>query len=116
MKTGRGSFRGRFLLGMLLISFMPDRNKILENLQEWLKNPFWAEYYHSAPSDRCRQFIALEFHYSETEAEEAGEAMDAIEEQMNAEELRHLMNCCGNNPRKGILARKIAEREKESGG
>lgn len=38
--------------------------------------------------------------------------MDAIEEQMNAEELRHLMNYCGNNPRKGILARKIAEMEK----
>ena len=44
--------------------------------------------------------------------EEAGEAMDAIEKQMNAEELRHLMNYCGNNPRKGILARKIAEKEK----
>ena len=91
---------------------MIDRNTIQKNLQEWLKNPYWAEYYRSAPSDRCRQFIALEFHYSETEDEEAGEAMDAIEKQMNAEELRHLMKYCGNNPRKGILARKIAEMEK----
>lgn len=49
---------------------------------------------------------------SETEDDEAGKAMDAIEKQMNAEELRHLMNYCGNNPRKGILARKIAEMEK----
>ena len=91
---------------------MIDRNTIQKNLQEWLQNPSWAEYYRSAPSDRCRQFIALEFHYSETEDEEAGEAMDAIEKQMNAEELRHLMKYCGNNPRKGILARKIAEMEK----
>ena len=91
---------------------MIDRNTIRENLEKWLQNPCWAEYYRSAPSDRCREFIALEFHYSETEDDEAGEAMDAIEKQMKAEELRHLMNYCGNNPRKGILARKIAELEK----
>ena len=95
---------------------MIDRNEIRENLEEWLKNPYWAEYYRSAPSDRCREFIALEFYNSGEEDDEACEAMDAIEEQMNAEEFRHLMNYCGNNPRKGILARKIAEREKESGG
>ena len=91
---------------------MIDRDDLQKNLEEWLRNPFWAEYYRSAPSARCREFIALEFWYSETEDDEAGEAMDEIEEQMNAEELRHLMTCCGNNPRKGILARKIAELEK----
>ena len=91
---------------------MTDREDIQRNLEQWLQNPSWAEYHNSAPSDRCREFIALEFHYSETEDEEAGEIMDEIEGQMNAEELRHLMNYCGNNPRKGILARKIAEMEK----
>ena len=91
---------------------MIDRDDLQKNLEEWLRNPFWAEYYRSAPSARCREFIALEFWYSETEDDEAGEAMDEIEEQMNAEELRHLMNYCGNNPRQGILARKIAEMEK----
>ena len=91
---------------------MTDRNETKRNLEEWLKNPYWAEYYRSAPSARCREFIAMEFWYSETEDDEAGKAMDAIEEQLNAEELRHLMNYCGNNPRKGILARKIAEMEK----
>ena len=81
-------------------------------LNEWLENPSWKEYYETAPSIECQTLIALEFWYSETEDDEAGKAMDAIEEQMNAEELRHLMACCGNNPRKGILARKIAELEK----
>lgn len=90
---------------------MIDRDDLQKNLEEWLKNPYWAEYYRSAPSDRCRQFIALEFYCSEYEDGEVGEVMDEIEERMNAEELRHLMNYCGNNPRKGILARKIAERE-----
>ena len=91
---------------------MTDTEKVRENLAEWLKNPSWAEYYGGAPSERCREFIALEFYCSEEEDEEVGEAMDEIEERMNAEELRHLMNYCGNNPRKGILARKIAEMEK----
>ncbi len=88
-----------------------DWDDLPKVLEEWLKNPYWAEYYNSAPSDRCRQFIALEFYNSEEEDEEAGKAMEAIEEQMNAEELRHLMNYCGNNPRKGSLARKIKEKE-----
>ncbi len=37
--------------------------------------------------------------------------MDGIEDGMDAEELRYLFSRCGNNPRKGVLARKIAERE-----
>lgn len=94
-------------------TIQPDRERAIKNvLDGYLENPYWAEYYHSAPSDRCREFIALEFYCSEVEDDEAGEAMDLIEEQMNAEELRHLMKHCGNNPRKGILARRIAEQEK----
>ena len=90
---------------------MADRNDIQENLKEWLENPSWAEYYSAAPSDRCREFITLEFWYSETEDDEVLPAMDALEDEMDAAELRHLAAWCGDNPRKGVLARKIAERE-----
>ena len=90
---------------------MTDTEKVRENLAEWLKNPSWAEYYGGAPSERCREVIALEFYYSEYEEEEAAEAVDGIEDGMDAEELRYLFSRCGNNPRKGVLARKIAERE-----
>ena len=90
---------------------MTDTEKVRENLAEWLGNPSWAEYYGGAPSERCREFIALEIYYSEYEEEEAAEAMDGIEDGMDAEELRYLFSRCGNNPRKGVLARKIAERE-----
>ena len=90
---------------------MIDRDKVRANLAEWLENPSWAEYYGGAPSERCREFIALEFYYSEYEEEEASEAMDGIEDEMDAEELRYLFARCGNNPRKEVLARKIAERE-----
>ena len=90
---------------------MADANDIQENLTEWLENPSWAEYYNDAPSDRCRKFIALEFYYSEYMDEGILQAMDAIEDDMDSEDLRHLVRWCGNNPRKSILVRKIAERE-----
>ncbi len=51
---------------------MINREEIQENLEEWLENPSWAAYYRDAPSERCREFIALEFYYSETGSETAG--------------------------------------------
>ena len=86
-----------------------DRRKIRENLAEWLENPYWAEYYAGAPSERCRRFIELEFWYSDYEEEEAGTEMDRLEEEMDAEELRHLLKYCGNNPRKKALLDRIAK-------
>ena len=41
--------------------------------------------------------------------------MIAIEDEMNVSDLRHLFRYCGNNPRKGMLARKIAEKENRKG-
>ena len=80
---------------------MIDRDKVRANLTEWLENPSWAEYYGGAPSERCREFIALEFYYSEYEEEEASEAMDGIEDEMDAEELRYLFARAGTIPGKG---------------
>ena len=93
-----------------------DWEKFRGNLSEWLENPFWAAYYWNAPSDLCREFIALEFYYSEYEEEETGEEMDRLEERLGVSDLRYLMNHCGNNPRKGVLARKIAEKERTENG
>ena len=89
--------------------------EVREALEVFLRNPYWAGYYRQAPTERCRSFVALEFFYSEHGSEETGKAMDEIEEEMNGEELRYLMKYCGNNPRKVKLARKIAEKERESG-
>ncbi len=88
-----------------------DMDAVRENLAEWLENPSWAEYYSSAPSGRCREFIALEFWCSEYEDEEAWDAMDRLEKGLDVADLRHLLKWCGNNPRKGVLAQKIAELE-----
>ena len=90
-----------------------DTRAVKENLREWLKNPSWAEYYNGAPSDRCREFIALEFYYSEYADGETAEEKDRIEEELGIDDLRHLMAWCGNNPRKGKLVRKIREMEEK---
>lgn len=87
---------------------MIDMDEVKSILDDTLENPYWAEYYNGAPSDKCKEYIALEFYYSEYEDDETAEAMDAIEEQLGADDLRWLMKFCGNNPRKGILAKKIA--------
>ena len=85
--------------------------ELRDNLDEWLENPFWAEYYYGAPSDRCRLFIALEFRHSDYEDDASARTMDGIEEKMDAAELRYLLKYCGNNPRKKALHDRIAAAE-----
>ena len=55
----------------------------------------------------------MEFYHSVYYDAEVIKAEKAIEETMDTDELRHLYRWCGNNPRKGTLARKIAEKEKK---
>ena len=50
------------------------KEKCAEILREWLKNPYWREYFEKAPSVKCRDVIMLEFLYSEEETEEVEEA------------------------------------------
>lgn len=93
---------------------MSGTNEIRKALQEWLVNPGWRHYYDTAPSERCREFIALEFYYSDTEDEAAAEKMDEIETTLNINDLKHLAKYAGSNPRKGTLLRRIAEMETEA--
>ena len=34
-------------------------DELNRNLEEWLQNPYWREYYETAPSDGCRKVIAV---------------------------------------------------------
>ena len=71
---------------------MIDPVAVRENLDDWLKNPSWAEYYNDAPSQKCREYISAMFYASETEEEEAFEAMDKLEETLTKEDLTYLYN------------------------
>lgn len=69
---------------------MVDKMAVRENLDEWLKNPSWHRYYDLAPSQKCREYIALDFYASETEEEEAFEALDAKLKELDEYDLRFL--------------------------
>lgn len=59
-------------------------------VQEWLENPSWREYFEKAPSEKCREVIALEFVYSELETEEILEELEAAEKELALEDWQYL--------------------------
>ena len=65
-------------------------NQYAEILNEWLENPSWREYYEQAPSEKCREVIALEFVYSELETEEILEELEAAEKELGLEDWQYL--------------------------
>ena len=65
-------------------------NKYAEILSEWLENPSWREYYEKAPSEKCREVIALEFAYSELETEEILGELEAVEKELALEDWQYL--------------------------
>ena len=84
-----------------------------QNLNEWLGNPSWREYYETAPSMECQTLIALEFWYSETESEAAVEAMESVEKDLKLEDWKHLYKWCGSNPRKRVIEKIVKEIEEK---
>ena len=80
-------------------------------LATFLKNDSWREYYEQAPSDACRKCIEGEFVrslYSNCGEEYSKERLEAP---LCLADWKWLYKWCGNNPRKGFIARKIAELE-----
>ena len=66
------------------------KEEYMEILNEWLENPSWREYYEKAPSEKCREVIALEFVYSELETEEILEELEAAEKELGLEDWQYL--------------------------
>ena len=82
-----------------------------KTLVAWLKNPSWRKYYEEAPSEKCREVIALEFLYSDGEEEEVLERMERLEEELEVEDWKYLYKYCGNNPRKKAIHDRIVKME-----
>ena len=78
-------------------------------LKEWLENPYWQEYYEQAPSEKCRELIALEFMYSEFGTDEIIHEMEEVEKELCLVDWQHLYRYCGNNPRKKMIRDRIRE-------
>lgn len=81
-------------------------------LDEFKKNPHWNEYFETAPSDKCKYFIAMEFCNSEYNMDmEYSNKMKQVETELSADDLKHLLKYCPKNPRRPYLKKKIAELE-----
>ena len=78
-------------------------------LNEWLKNPYWREYFEKAPSEKCREVIALEFLYSELEEDEVLEQLDEAEKELKLEDWQHMYRYSGNGPEKKRIHDRIVE-------
>ena len=84
-------------------------NKNAEILNEWLENPYWREYYEKAPSEKCREVIALEFLYSELEEDEVLEQLDEAEKELKLEDWQHMYRYSGTGPEKKRIHDRIVE-------
>lgn len=74
------------------------------------KNPFWKEYYETAPSDECKEYIGLQFGYSmNPKSDEYNSRSDELEDMFTIDDWRHLAKYAGNNPFRGRCIMKVRE-------
>ena len=97
-----------------------DKKKVNAAVEFFTRNPYWKKMYEEAPSDKCRERIALTFYYSTffDEANADGtwaEAMKAAEDALKLEDWKYLLKYQGNNPGKLMIRKRIEELEEHSG-
>ena len=76
-------------------------------------NPYWRTYYEGAPSEACRERIALSFFYgiynSAVTPEEYVPERERLERKLKLEDWVYLERFAGNNPWRGLCRKKIRE-------
>lgn len=95
---------------------MPDRDTLRACLDHWLRNPYWNKYYITAPSQLCREYIALKFWNSHHPDYHPAilEERKRIEDEMRLEDWQHLLEYCGNNPWRLKVKNRIKELSREA--
>ena len=80
----------------------------MENLSEWLENPYWADYYYNAPSDFCKEYIAMDFYYSDTEDESVAADLDRMEDRLTLADWKYLLQF-STGPERAKIQKRIEE-------
>ena len=78
-------------------------------LEIFLENETWRAYYDGAPSPACGKAIEGECVRSLNRLYGAEYAKEALEAALGLEDWQYLYRHCKASPRKGFIARKIAE-------
>ena len=78
---------------------MVSKGNMKKAVDAYIKNPTWKAYYNGAPSETCKEFIALEFCYSlDIDADAALKQSKALESKLSKEDWAHLYKYAGNTP------------------
>lgn len=98
-----------------------QNNEALEKaVSSFIENPYWKEYLESAPSEQCKEYIMLEFYYSDLAfeendyKEEASQAMEQLKSGFSVRDWEHLMKYAGNTPFKAECKEKIEKLNQKS--
>ena len=85
-------------------------DKMQEAIDEFIKNPYWRDYYEKAPTESCKQRIALTFCYSlYGEPKDIKKQKEKLEKDFTITDWQYLYDNAGNNPFKAKCKQKIEE-------
>ena len=91
----------------------PDQKKVRKALKEFLKNPYWRDYYLNAPSEACKRYIEFEFYNSEYDEfasnEEFWKVRDSYWDQLSVEDWKYILKHTAVNPFRKTCLDKIRE-------
>ncbi len=78
-------------------------------LNEWKNNPLWREYFDTAPSENCREIIALELLYTVYGSQEIADELDDMADRLTLEDWRHMEKYCKHEAPMRFIRKKIRE-------
>ena len=91
---------------------MYTKKMIDDAIEHFSKNSYWKEEYETAPSDTCRERIAIDYCYSlYGNGYDDDSERDRLEAQLSLADWKHLLKYSGNNPWRGKCRQKIRELE-----
>lgn len=96
---------------------MYSKEMIAYAINQFTKNPYWREEYETAPSDICKQRVALDFCFSTYYGQgyNDDDERKRLESQLDLGDWKHLLKYSGNNPWRTKCKQKIAELEAMQG-
>ena len=91
---------------------MYTEEMISDAIESATSNPYWKECYETAPSDICKERIAIDFCYSKYGDGYNDDAeRTRLESQLDLADWKHLLKYSGNNPWRSKCRKKVMELE-----
>lgn len=86
---------------------MTQKERLKEAIQIFSKNEYWKEYYETAPSKLCKDYIACEFSRSEFHVPADLTREKAIEPNLTKVDWEHLLRYAGGNQQAAAIKAKM---------